>query len=52
MQLYKKAYNVIGIVVFVLGLSIIPFMDYLVKDVPNIKENIILIYFSSGFLFS
>lgn len=44
MQLYKKAYNVIGIVVFVLGLSIIPFMDYLVKDVPNIKENIILIY--------
>lgn len=44
MQLYKKSYNLIGIVVFILGLLVIPFMDYLVKDVPNIKENIIVIY--------
>lgn len=44
MHLYKKAYNIIGIVIFLLGLCVIPFMDYIVTDVPNIEENIILIY--------
>lgn len=44
MQLYKKSYNVIGVCVFVLGLLVIPFMNVIVKEVPNIKENIILIY--------
>lgn len=44
MSLYKKAYNIIGIVVFLVGLLVIPFMDVLVTDVPNIKENIIIIY--------
>lgn len=44
MQLYKKSYNIIGTIVFLLGLFIIPFMDILVKDVPNIKENINMIY--------
>ena len=44
MQLYKKTYNTIGIVVFLLGLCVIPFMDLIVKDAPNIQENLILIY--------
>lgn len=44
MQLYKKAYNTIGIVVFVLGLCVIPFMNFIIKDAPNIKENLIVIY--------
>lgn len=44
MKLYQQSYNIIGIVVFVLGLLVIPFMGYIVKDVPNIKENIIFIY--------
>lgn len=44
MCLYKKAYTIIGIVVFLLGISLIPFLDVLVKDVPQIKENITLIY--------
>lgn len=44
MALYKKAYNIIGIVVFLVGLLVIPFMGILVSDVPDIKENIILIY--------
>lgn len=44
MQLYKKAYNTIGIIVFVLGLCVIPFMRFIVKEAPNIKENLILIY--------
>lgn len=44
MALYAKAYKVIGFIVFVAGLFVIPFMDYIIKDVPNIKENITLIY--------
>lgn len=44
MQLYKKSYYIIGCVIFVLGLIVIPFMDILIKDVPNIKENIVFIY--------
>lgn len=44
MSLYKKTYNTIGFVVFFLGLLVIPFMNLIVKDIPNIKENIILIY--------
>lgn len=44
MQLYKKSYCIIGCIIFVLGLLVIPFMDTLVKDVPNIKENIVFIY--------
>ena len=45
MGLYKKTYNIIGIVVFVLGILVIPFMPFIIKNVPNIKENIIFIYF-------
>lgn len=44
MYLYKKAYNTIGIVVFIIGFCLIPFMNYIITDVPNIKENIIFIY--------
>jgi O-antigen/teichoic acid export membrane protein len=44
MALYAKAYKVIGLFVIVAGLMIIPFMDYIIKDAPNIKENINLIY--------
>lgn len=44
MQLYKKSYNLIGIIVFVLGLFVIPFMNFVIKEKPNIVENLILIY--------
>lgn len=44
MKLYKKAYTLIGCIVFVLGLLVIPFMNIIVKDIPNIKENIIFVY--------
>lgn len=44
MQLYKKSYNTIGIIVFFLGICVIPFMNIIIKDAPNIKENIIFIY--------
>lgn len=44
MNLYKKSYNIIGICVLILGLLVIPFMSLIVKEAPNIKESIILIY--------
>jgi O-antigen/teichoic acid export membrane protein len=44
MALYAKAYKLIGTFVFVAGLLVIPFMDYIIKDAPNIKENLNLIY--------
>lgn len=44
MNLYKKSYNIIGIVVFMFGLLIIPFMNIIIKNPPDIKENLILIY--------
>lgn len=45
LSLYKKSYNIIGIIIFVIGITFIPFLSYLIKDVPNIKENIGLLYF-------
>lgn len=44
MALYAKAYKIIGLFVFVIGLLIIPSLDYIIKDTPTIKENINLIY--------
>ncbi len=37
MNLYSKAYNAIGIVVAIVGLCIIPFLKYIIKDQPNIS---------------
>ena len=44
MALYEKAYKAIGLFVFITGLLIIPFMDYIIKEAPNISESITLIY--------
>ena len=40
---YSKIYNVIGIAVLVIGLSLIPVLPYIIKEMPNIS-NIYLIY--------
>jgi len=45
MRLFAKAYRMIGIFVFLAGLIVIPFMNYIIKDAPDIKENIIFLYF-------
>ena len=45
MSLYKKSYACIGIIVFILGLIVMPFINLIVKDVPNINEDIHLLYF-------
>lgn len=40
---YKKIYNIISIFILIVGLSLIPFLKYLIKDVSNIP-NLNLIY--------
>ena len=46
MKLYSKIYNVIGIVVLLIGVAITPFLKYIIKDIPDIPEiNIIYILF-------
>lgn len=36
LQLYKKVYRIIGTVVLVLGLALVPFLDVLIKDAPDV----------------
>lgn len=43
MKFYKKVYNIIGIFVLLIGLSITPFLPLIIKDMPNI-QHIYLIY--------
>ena len=44
MNFYREAYRCVALTIFVIGLCVIPFLDILVKDVPDIKENIAIIY--------
>lgn len=37
MKLYKKVYIIIGWVVLVVGLCLVPFLDVLIKDKPDVK---------------
>ena len=43
-NLFRKIYNIIGCFVFTVGLLLIPFLNDIIKDVPNIKENLSIIY--------
>lgn len=44
MYLYKKAYMIIGFVILILGVAISPLLPFFIKEMPNIPENIYLIY--------
>ncbi len=44
MNAYKKIYSTIAAVIFLLGMCLLPFLEYLIKDAPSIKENLRLIY--------
>ena len=37
MRLYKRVYTIVGTVIFVLGLCLLPFLDVLIKNPPNIR---------------
>lgn len=41
---YKTAYRLIGAVVAVFGLCLVPFLDVIIVDKPNIPENLTIIY--------
>lgn len=43
MFFYKKAYRVIALVIFLIGISLVPFLDLLIKD-PGTMQHIPLIY--------
>lgn len=43
MKLYKRAYNLIGGIIGIVGLAISPFLNIIIKDKPNIP-NLTLIY--------
>lgn len=43
MDLYSKVYTIIGISMVLIGLCIVPFLDVIIKNKPNI-DNLILIY--------
>ncbi len=44
MRFYKIVYRIIAAVIMLAGLLLIPFLKYLVRDVPDIKEPIWLIF--------
>lgn len=44
LDFYKKAFLIIGVLVLVIGIAIIPFLGIIIKDVPNIREDIRLIF--------
>lgn len=41
---YKKCYLTIGLVVVSIGLGLMPFLDFIIKDKPDIDENIYVLY--------
>lgn len=43
MKFYKKTYRLIGLIVFVLGISLLPFLDFFIKD-STIISNLAIIY--------
>ena len=40
LKFFRKAFNVIGVAVLVVGAALTPFLHYIVKGVPNITEDI------------
>lgn len=45
MAFYAKAYRIIGFTVFTLGMVLMFFIKYIIKDVPDIEDNLYFIYF-------
>ena len=44
MNFYKVAYRWVAIAIFLIGISLIPFLDTIITDIPDVKENIIVFY--------
>lgn len=44
MNFYSMAYTCIGIFVFISGIVLLPFLNLIIKDAPNISESLYVIY--------
>ena len=44
MLFFKKIYRIIAIVVFLLGIGLLPFLDFFLSEKPDIPENLNIIY--------
>lgn len=44
LKFFKSAFTLVGFLVLLLGLGCVPFLQYIVKDVPNIHEDIRLVF--------
>ncbi len=44
MNAYRKIYTTIGVVIFFIGLCLLPFINYIITNAPSIKEDLRLIY--------
>ncbi|MCI5927319.1 MAG: hypothetical protein MRZ73_02090 [Pseudoflavonifractor capillosus] len=44
MTVYAKAYRTIGSLIFVIGLALMPFIELIIQEQPNISESIYLLY--------
>ena len=49
MKLYSTAYRVIGLLIFAVGLALMPFIDLIIQEQPAISESIYLLYFINLF---
>lgn len=44
MKFYKKAYEIIGIFVAIIGIIVLPFLSIIIREPPDIRENLYVIY--------
>lgn len=44
MRFYKNVYRIIAGVIMLAGVAVLPFLPYLVKEVPDVKESIYVIF--------
>lgn len=47
LKFYRQAYKIVGLVIFLLGLSLVPFLKYLIKDFDSLEQlgvNAVLIF--------
>lgn len=49
MQLYSKAYRTIGTLIFFVGIALMPFLNLIIQEQPNISESVYLLYFINLF---
>ena len=49
MRLYSKAYRIIGLLIFTVGLVLMPFLNLIIREQPAISESIYLLYFLNLF---